>query len=197
MPLTTPNLRRNRQQVSPAPYIFFHRASGYRWEEGTDPILLNCRSINEEAVQHLLSSLSINVSQPDALLAWLEINDASYITSLHVHLDAYYKAPSATRWSRLFEKLGREATNLQHLSVYWDHEGYIHRGLGMDISFVQALVQLKVAKTISIRGFYAQRWPEYIEEKMGLKPFDDENIPGTAWSRMLKSYQKGTEGIRP
>ena len=191
------NLLRNKQQVSPAPYIFFHSPSGHWWEEGTDPILLNCRSINEEAVQHLLSSLSVNVSKPDALLAWLETNDASYITALHVHLDAYDKAPSAARWSRLFEKLRREATNLQHLSVYWDHEGYLHRGLGKDISFVQALVQLKVTKTISIGGFYAQRWPEYLEEKMGLKPSNDQNIPGSTWSRMLKNYQKGTEGIRP
>jgi hypothetical protein len=46
-----------------------------------------------EAVQHLLSSLSVNVSEPDALLAWLETNDASYVTALHVHLDAYDKAP--------------------------------------------------------------------------------------------------------
>jgi len=191
-----PNLLRNKQQVSPAPYIFFHSPSGHRWEEGTDPILLNCRSINEEAVQHLLSSLSVNVSQPDALLAWLEANDASYITALHVHLDAYDKAPSAARWSRLFEKLGREATNLQHLSVYWDHEDYLHRGLGKDVSFVQALVQLKVTKTISIGGFYAQRWPEYLEEKMGLKPLNDQDIPGSTWSRMLKSYQKGPD-IRP
>jgi hypothetical protein len=69
-------------------------------------------------------------------------------------------------------------------------------GLGKDISFVQALVQLKVTKTISTGGFYAQRWPEYLEEKMGLKPLNDQNIPGSTWSRMLKSYQKGTD-IRP
>jgi hypothetical protein len=68
--------------------------------------------------------------------------------------------------------------------------------LGKDISFVQALVQLKVMKTISIGGFYAQRWPEYQEEKMGLKPLNGQNIPGSTWPRMLKSYQKGTD-IRP
>jgi hypothetical protein len=38
---------------------------------------------------------------------------------------------------------------------------------------------------------------EYLEEKMGLKPSNDQNIPGSTWSRMLKNYQKGTEGIRP
>ena len=56
------------------------------------------------------------------------------------------------------------------------------------------LVQLQMTKTISIRGFYAQRWPEYLEEKMGLKPVDDQNIPGSTWSRMLKVIKKGTEG---
>ena len=63
-------------------------------------------------------ALSIDVFKPDALLAWLEINNASYITALDVHLDVYNKAPSAARWSRLFEKLRREATNLQHLPIY-------------------------------------------------------------------------------
>src|SRR5207237_1768903 len=75
IPLTMLNLLRNKHQVSPAPYIFFHSPSGHRWEEGMDLILLNCRSINEEAVQYLLLLLSVNVSQLDALLAWLGIND--------------------------------------------------------------------------------------------------------------------------
>jgi hypothetical protein len=51
-------------------------------------------------------------------------------------------------------------------------------------------------KTISIGGFYTQRWPEYLEEKMDLKPLNDQNIPGSTRPRMLKNYQKGTD-IRP
>jgi hypothetical protein len=31
------------------------------------------------AVQHLLSSLSVNVSKPDALLAWFETNGPTFL----------------------------------------------------------------------------------------------------------------------
>lgn len=97
----------------------------------------NSERINKRSsATSLLSSLSVIVSEPEALLAWLETNGASHIAALHVHLDAYQKAPPAARWSRLFEKRGREATNLQHLSVYWDHEGCLHRGLGKHVFFL-------------------------------------------------------------
>ncbi|EXJ61259.1 uncharacterized protein A1O5_12051 [Cladophialophora psammophila CBS 110553] len=138
------------------PYIFFHnRNGGYWWHEKTDPILQNCRTINEEAAQSLLSSLTVNVSQPCSLLRWLNKNHPAYITDLVVFVDACCDSPPAMHWSQLFEKLGREATNLQHLTIYWDSENFVHRGLGKDLCFVRALTQLKVKKTITIEGFYA------------------------------------------
>ena len=151
-----------------APYIFFH-TDRHRWHDDTDPILVNCKTINEEIAQPLLTSLSVNVSRPDTLLSWLGNNDAAYISYLLVFVDAYCFAPPATRWSKLFEKLGREATNLQHLVVYWDQEGPIHTGLGTDLCFVRALTQLKVKRSITLEGFYAKPWPECLERKMGLK----------------------------
>jgi hypothetical protein len=60
----------------------------------------------------------VNVSLPDVLLSWLDKNDAAYITDLFVFVSPVDGGPEATRWSRLFEKLGREATDLQHLTVY-------------------------------------------------------------------------------
>lgn len=122
------------------PYIFFHHANGfYRWKDGTDPILVNCQNINEEAAKPFLTSLTVNVAEPDGLLLWLDKNDPAYITDLHVIVEAVWTAPSAACWNKLFEKLGREATNLQHLQVWWDYYNPLHKGLGSDVCFVRAL----------------------------------------------------------
>jgi len=188
------------------PYIFIHWLHGHRWHERTDPILLNCSSINEEAAQPLLTSLTVNVSEPLGLLNWLKSNNPKYITGLDVFVDAYVKFDLMsgmaeknynqllTSWQRLFDKLAREATNLQHLKVYWDWENFIHPGLGKDLCFVRALAQLKVQQSIKIDGFYAQPWPEYLERKMGLRPSVPAEDPLAAERRR---YQNGTQGLLP
>ena len=178
------------------PYIFFHGRKGYRWEEGTDPALQKLPTLNN-APHNLLPSLAINVSQPDALMTWLEINNAALISDLTIILDAACDAPSPQRWCVLFDKLRREATNIQNLSVYWDSEGPIHIGLGKSVVFVRGLALLKIKRSVNIGGFYAKHWPRYLEENMGLKPVNENNVPGNPWERLLKNYQRGTERLNP
>jgi hypothetical protein len=178
------------------PYISFYTQRGYHWKEGTNPALQKLSTIND-APDDLLQSLTINVSQPDALMAWLETNNAAVISDLHVFVDATHRAPSPQRWCLLFDKLQREATNIQNLSVYWDAEGPIHIGLGKSVVFIRGLVQLKVEKSLEIGGFYAMHWPRYLEEKMALKPVNKDIIPGSPWVGMLKKYQRGTESRNP
>ena len=156
------------------PYIFFHSPKGYRWEEGTDPGLQKLSTLND-APHNLLPSLAINVSQPDALMTWLEINNAALISDLTISLDAAYVA-SPQRWCVLFDKLRQEATNIQNLSVYWDAEGPIHIGLGKSVVFVRGLALLKIKRSVEIGGFYAKHWPRYLEENMGLKPVNKHKI---------------------
>ncbi|KAF2679037.1 hypothetical protein K458DRAFT_422479 [Lentithecium fluviatile CBS 122367] len=178
------------------PYIFFHSQKGYYWKEGTNPALQKLSTLND-APDDLLQSVAINVSQPDALMTWLETNNAAVISELTVFVDATDAAPSPQRWCLLFDKLQREATNIQNLSVYWDAEGPIHIGLGKSVVFIRGLAQLKVERSLEIGGFYAMHWPRYLEEKMALKP-DDKNIfPGSPWVCMLKKYQRGTESRNP
>jgi hypothetical protein len=112
-------------------------------------------SINDEAAQPLLTSFGVDVSAPKGLLSWLKTNNAKHITNLHVFVNAHVEfdlMPSVAEknyihlvssWQRLFSKLAREATNLQHLEVYWDWENAIHSGLGRDLCFVRTLAQLK------------------------------------------------------
>lgn len=170
---------------------------GYWWKEGTDPALQKLPTLND-APHDLLPSLGINVSRPDALMTWLETNNAALISDLTIILEAPYNVrTSPQRWCVLFDKLQREATNIQTLSIYWDAEGPIHIGLGKSVVFVRGLALLKVKKSVDIEGFYATHWPRYLEEKMGLKPVDKSNVPGSSWEGLLRNYQKGTERRNP
>lgn len=75
------------------PHIFFHRQKGYWWANGTDPTLQKLPTLNH-APHGRFPSLAVNVSQPDALMTWLEINNAALITDLTIFLDATAAAPS-------------------------------------------------------------------------------------------------------
>jgi hypothetical protein len=179
-----------------APYIFFHSQKGYSWREGTNPALQKLSTLND-APDDLLRSVTINVSQPEALITWLETNNAAVISDLTVFVAADTEAPTPQRWCLLFDKLQREATNIQNLSVYWDAEGPIHIGLGKSVVFICGLAQLKVERSLEIGGFYAMHWPKYLEKKMALKPVDKNIFPGSPWVGMLKEYQRGTESRNP
>lgn len=185
------------------PYIFFHS----RVEEGTNPALHNLHTLND-APNDILPSLTINVSQPKALLTWLGIKSATLITNLPNLLDATSRPSGTPLWCQLFDKLQREATNIQHLRIYWDAEGPwgtgppwrlegpLHFGLGRSVVFLRGLVQLKVKKGVEIGGFYAEHSPRYLE-KMGWKPFDKQNIPVSFWERLSRDYQSGTSRFNP
>lgn len=144
------------------PYIFFHSRVGYWWGDGTDPALQKLRTLND-APKDLLPSLTINVSQPEAFMTWLETNNAALITHLSIFVDPISNSTSPALWCRLFAKLQQEETNIQHLSIYWDAEG-IYRGLGRSVVFLRGLVQLKVKEQVEIAGFYAMHWPRYLED---------------------------------
>ncbi|KAH7113770.1 hypothetical protein B0J11DRAFT_541288 [Dendryphion nanum] len=179
-----------------APYMFFHRSKGYSWHAETDPALQAFPTLNN-VPRALLPSLAINVSQPDALMEWLGTNSAALITDLTIFVDAVDIAPSAQKWCILFEKLAQDATNIQNLSIYWDSEGPIHIGLGRSVVFVRGVARLKVKKSIDIAGFYATKWPRYLEAKMGLKPVNRQLAPGNNWAEILRKYQRGTEHLDP
>lgn len=189
------------------PYIFFHSRTGFRWKDGVDPILQKLKSLND-APSHLLPSLTINVSQPGALMTWLSTNDAALITNLSIFVEPVVSdSPSPQQWCRLFDKLQQDATNLRGLTVYWDAEGpwgtrkpwkledMGHDGLGRSVVFVRGLAQLKVKESVQIDGFYAKHWPKYLMEKIGLKPV--ENTEKGYWERALRDYQDYTERLDP
>ncbi|MCJ1470031.1 hypothetical protein MMC07_008676 [Pseudocyphellaria aurata] len=190
------------------PYIFFHSGTGFNWNDGVDPILQKLQSLND-APRDLLPSLTINVSQPGALMTWLRTNNAALITNLSIYVDPVVSgSPSPQQWCRLFDQLQHDATNLQALTVYWDAEGpwgtpkpwslgdiIMHPGLGRSVVFIRGLAQLKEKESVEMGGFYAKHWPKYLEEKVGLKPVED--ISTGYRERALRDYQHYTERLNP
>lgn len=82
-----------------------------------------------------------------------------------------------------------------NLSVYWDADPL--EGLGKSVVFVRGLVLLRLKRSIEIGGFYAQRWPRHLEERMGLKPVNKQTAPGNYWEGELRGYHRGTEYLNP
>lgn len=182
--------------TEPSHWIFFHRSTGYEWRPDTKSALKELQIINNVSPDPL-PSLGINVSQPDALLTWLETNSAALISDLTIFVDPFNDAPTPDTWCLLFERLREEATNIQNLSIYWDSEGPTHIGLGRSVVFVRGVARLKVKKSLDIGGFYSKNWPRYLEESMGLRPVNTDNVRGTSWAKLLRNYQRGTEHLDP
>lgn len=188
------------------PLIFFHGGKP-NWDDKSDPTLKEFSTLND-APKELLPSLTICVSNPNSLLTWLETNSCDLITHLHIPVPAYSPAATPQQWYRLFEKL-QQASNIKHLEVHWDAEGPwgeaqpcniedpLHFGLGKSVVFVRGLALLKVKESIKIAGFYAQPWPGYLEGIIGIKPVNEQDVPGSDWARMLRGYQEGSWKLNP
>jgi len=95
-------------------------------------------------------------------------------------------------WCQVLNKLADEATSLASVYVYFDAEGWMHAGAGKDLNFVRALGRMKVSKSMKIEGNFAKRWPQYLEEKLGMPVWDPQEQ--REWERL---YQRGTEKLIP
>jgi hypothetical protein len=180
------------------PYIFFHGygPQGFRWADNTNPALHQLSTL-DNAPHDLLSSLSVNVSKPDTLLAWLDTNNAALISDLTIFVEPVDTRPQL--WCALFRKLQNEAMGVENLDIYWDAEwggGLLSWfGLGRSVEFVREVAKLKVRNSVVIRGFYGRNWPDYLEQNMGLRPVED--FSSNEMKRSLRIYQKGTEHLNP
>lgn len=93
---------------------------------------------------------------------------------------------------------------LRQLRVVWEDTIY---GAGKDPRYVRGLATIRGLEALSIEGFYAKRWPEYLEMKMGLPVSvvdDDGRKDGSRKQRsslltlnLRDEFQKGTEDFYP
>lgn len=180
---------------------------GHSFRNGTDPRLRSLKTLND-APKDLLPSLTLNISEPDPLLSWLENKDASLITD-HFLFPLPFHLHTARRWCRLFDRLSRDATNIQILSIYydaegpwgttppWDMEDPLNYGMGQSVEFIRGVARLKVHKSVEIDGWYAVHRPAYLEERIGLKPVVKEYPYWSYDARALRDYQDGTDRLNP
>jgi hypothetical protein len=114
--------------MATSPHLLFHSVSGHRWAPRDRPHPAQLRK--HQVAQPLLTSLTVNVSQTDTLLSWLDEDDARYITDLLVFVDVYYKAPSAIRWNQLFQNARTRCNESAKLSNLLGFRGPMHTGFG-------------------------------------------------------------------
>jgi len=141
-------------------------------------ILQTCKQVYHEASPILYSQNIFAATDPeDIFLLLLYIGLENF--RLIKHLDFYVPWPSSLPpWLRLFRTLAMEASGLRSLSLdldvnfdYNEHHntGTWWGGLGDKANFVRALGKIQGLEDLSIKGYYAKTWPEYLEKKMGVR----------------------------
>lgn len=153
------------------------------------------------------SGFQIIVSNPTNLIHWLRNNDATQLSSLKIFSSATdvdddarvnpFKSSrsdaKSSEWQRLFELLATDCVtpNLKCVEVFWDcADGW--RGLGTSVGFVRALGKLRPKEQVTLSGFYALNWPDFLRREMGVAVIiEDQSVVG--W----RAFQRGTEGLVP
>lgn len=171
-------------------------------DRATVSLLRTCKQVHSEAAPVLYSGMTFHLYVCPKALEFLRsigpINK-TYIKSLHVF---FTDAPKIAIWKELVHALKHEVKGLRQLRVVWEDTIY---GSGKDPRYVRGLATIRGLEALSIEGFYAKRWPEYLETKMGLPvSVDDGRRDGLQKQRsslltlnLRDEFQKGTEDFYP
>ncbi|MCJ1346058.1 hypothetical protein MMC31_004269 [Peltigera leucophlebia] len=175
-----------------------------RWasrNRATVSLLRTCKQVHSEAAPVLYSGMTFHLHVGPRALDFLHsigpINK-TYIKSLHIF---FSNAPQIAVWIKLVHALNHEVKGLRQLRVVWETV----YGAGKDPRFVCSLATICGLEALSIEGFYAKRWPEYLEKKMGLPvSVDGGQKDGSRKQRsslltlnFRDEFQKGTEDMYP
>lgn len=188
-------------------HAFIPNDHEYSWkrdsgDRATVSLLRTCKQIHNEAASVLYSSITFHLYVcPKALYFLRAIGpiNKTYIKSLHIF---FTNAPKIAIWKELVHALRYEMKGLRQLRVVWEDTIY---GAGKDPRYVRGLATIRGLEALSIEGFYAKRWPEYLETKMGLPvSVDDGRKDGSRKQRsslltleLRNEFQKGTEDFYP
>lgn len=141
-------------------------------------LLRTCRQIHEEANSILYSENTFQVRESEDMLRFIDAigpSNFAYIKSVHIWVP-YHSRLNA--WLQLLRILADSAKGLRSLVIGWGadiHLGRAYpergsrgRGLGDNLDFVRALSKIQGLEELIIEGFYAMRWPAFLEEKMNV-----------------------------
>jgi hypothetical protein len=173
----------------------------------TPSILRTCRQIYREACPILYSENEFTLEDPGQVLKWLSQIGRVNIKRLKciwIFVDPVFRlttclgAPSdSPKWYTLLDRLARQATGLRYVHIYWDSEQSCgHHGAGKDVRFVRELAKIRGLHEMSIDGFFAKHWPEYLTKTMGV-PVRDRVCDPQSWQDLRRRYQRGTENLIP
>jgi len=180
----------------------------------TPSLLQTCKLVHYEASPILYRGNTFLVKYPKPFLDWLNTigpENARSLKRLRIFVHAVYYSLdhpplfqssssewfSSELWYRLLSTLACRATGLRYLYVYWDaRESCGHYGAGKDLRFVRELASIQGLDEMEIGGFFAKRWPEYLQQKVG-KPVWDEQSTSQQSLKLLRQYQRDTEDLIP
>ena len=197
-------------------HAFIPTEHEYSWKKNNGDrarvsLLRTCKQIHNEAASVLYSSITFHLyvcpKAVDFLRSIGPINK-TYIKSLHIF---FTNRPKIAIWKELVHALRYDVKGLRQLRVVWEDTIY---GAGKDPRYVRGLATIRGLEALSIEGFYAKRWPEYLEMKMGLPVSvvndddddddDDGRKDGSHKQRsslltlnLRHEFQKGTEDFYP
>ena len=191
-------------------------------------ILRVCRKIYSESKTILYTDNMFNVTEPEQMFRFLAQIGHSNIKSVR-SLDIWVPwLADIGPWLKLLTNLAGKGKGLRFIKLGWDikHDfpwelvqGAKERGLGDNLQFVRALGQIQGLETLVIEGYYAKRWPAYLEKKMEVKvqarcghylelrngDLNEEQLEDEQFKRQLNEeelksfteYQQGTENLIP
>lgn len=155
------------------------------------------RQVHREAIPILYSSNKFVLDIPATFVEWFDeigpIN-MKHVARIRLYLHPVYD-PDA--WCRVLRRLALQATGLKYIYAYFDAEP-VWRGIGRDVDFIRGLGALQSVQKITIEGFYAKRWPEYLRAQFGSRYVHSSEMYREGWYRTdLRKFQRGTEDLVP
>lgn len=171
-----------------------------------EPALLQtCKQIYFEASPILYSQNTHHITNPTTMLAFFNQIGPVHTKELKT-LNIWVAYCVSGPWLPFLLRLAQDATGIRNIAIGWgiDEMAFHHHercGLGDDVSLVRALGKIQGLEKLELIGFYAKRWPEYLEKTTGAlvtayRPWntgfrDEDSI------NLFLDYQMATEDLCP
>jgi len=158
--------------------ILLHMGQFRQYRTMEPGILQTCKQIYHEANPVLYSQNVFAISEPEQmfrLIVQIGLVNLKLVKTLHIWVPWMAEL---FPWLQLLYILAEEASGLRCIELGWgaDSEfpqqlrrGARERGLGDNLEFVRALGKIQTLEKLVISGFYAKKWPAYLEERMGVR----------------------------
>ena len=118
----------------------------------------------------LYESNTFQFSDPVKALRWLEqigLSNIGALRDVSIFVEGVVGDSTRLQWYGVLRELGRKATRLKALDVYFDQEG-IHRSSGYDEEIVLALAGIRSLDKLEVGGFYSSDWLRLLKGRIGV-----------------------------